>query len=214
MIEFIIHIDRHLDYFVTEYGVLTYAILFGIVFIETGVVIMPFLPGDSLLFAAGALAAISSGLNVFFLRGLVFISAVIGDTVNYEIGRYLGKKAFTKYPKIFKPKYLEKTEHFYEKYGPMTIIYARFVPIVRTFAPFIAGVGKMRYKKFISYNVVGGFARTSLFVWIGYFFGNLPFVQKYFSSIILGIIFVSICPIIIGWAVEKWKSRKGGKEKS
>jgi membrane-associated protein len=169
---------------------------------------MPFLPGDSMLFAAGALSAISSGLNIFLLWGIVFIAAVLGDTVNYEIGHYLGKKAFTKYPKIFKPAYLEKTESFYDTYGPMTIIYARFVPIVRTFAPFIAGVGKMKYKKFISYNIVGGFARTSLFVWVGYFFGNLAFVQKYFSLIILAIIFISVCPILVGWIMGKMQERK------
>lgn len=208
IIDFILHIDQHLDFFVSEYGILTYAILFCIIFIETGIVIMPFLPGDSMLFAAGALSAISSGLNIFLLRIIVFVAAVLGDTVNYEIGKYLGKQAFKKYPKIFKPAYLEKTENFYDKYGPMTIIYARFVPIVRTFAPFIAGVGKMKYKKFISYNVVGGFAWTSLFVRVGYFFGNLEFVQKYFSLIILAIIFISVCPIAIGWIMGKMKEKK------
>lgn len=205
IIDFILHIDTHLDVFVTEYGGLTYAILFGIVFIETGIVIMPFLPWDSLLFAAGALSAISEGLNIFLLWGLVFLAAILGDTANYEIGKYLWKKAFKKYPRIFKPQYLEKTEAFYDKYGPMTIIYARFVPIVRTFAPFIAGVGKMKYGKFISYNVVGGFAWTSLFVRVGYFFGNLEFVQKYFSLIILGIIAVSVLPMFIGWILQKGK---------
>jgi membrane-associated protein len=187
---------------------LTYALLFGIIFIETGIVIMPFLPWDSLLFAAGALAAISEGLNVFLLWGLVFIAAVVGDTANYEIGKFLWKKAFAKYPKIFKPQYLEKTEAFYDKYGPLTIIYARFVPIVRTFAPFIAWVGKMKYRKFISYNVVGGLVRTSLFVWVGYFFGNLKFVQEYFSLIILAIILISVCPIIIGRLIGKLKKQK------
>jgi membrane-associated protein len=197
LINFILHIDQHLNCFVTEYGILTYIILFGIIFIETGVVIMPFLPGDSLLFAAGALSAISEGLQIFLLWGIVFLAAVVGDTVNYEIGKYLGKKAFKKYPKVFKPQYLQKTEAFYEKYGPMTIIYARFVPIVRTFAPFIAGVGKMTYKKFISYNIIGGFLWTSLFLRVGYFFGNLAVVQKYFSLIILVIILISVCPLVI-----------------
>ncbi|MDR2541584.1 MAG: DedA family protein [Candidatus Peribacteria bacterium] len=205
VIDFVLHIDQHLDFFVTEYGAFTYAILFGIIFVETGVVILPFLPGDSMLFAAGALAAISEGLHVWILRGGCFIAAVLGDTVNYEIGRYLGKKAFTKYPKIFKPQYLEKTESFYDKYGPMTIIYARFVPIVRTFAPFVAGVGKMKYGKFLSYNVIGGFAWTSLFVWVGYFFGNVEFVRENFSLIILAIIFISILPIVIGWFLGRRK---------
>ncbi|MDR2189683.1 MAG: DedA family protein [Candidatus Peribacteria bacterium] len=211
LIDFVLHIDQHLELFITEYGILTYAILFGIIFIETGVVIMPFLPGDSLLFAAGALSAISDGLHIVLLRAIVFVAAVLGDTVNYEIGHYLGKKAFTRYPKIFKPHYLAKTEAFYEKYGPMTIIYARFVPIVRTFAPFIAGVGKMSYKKFISYNIIGGFARTSLFLRIGYFFGNLAFVQKYFSLIILAIIFISVCPLLIGRGIEQIKQIKKKK---
>jgi len=165
IIDFIIHVDKHLGAIINEYGLLTYAILFCIVFVETGLVIMPFLPGDSLLFAAGAFAARPDiQLNVILLRGIIFAAAVIGDTVNYEIGKVLGKKAFEKYPKILKPKYLEKTENFYDKYGPMTIIYARFVPIVRTFAPFIAGVGKMRYVKFFSYNVIGGFVRSTLFL--------------------------------------------------
>ena len=208
IIDFIVHIDKHLDFFVTEYGLLTYIILFWIVFIETGVVIMPFLPGDSLLFAAGALTAITEGLNIFLLRGIVFIAAILWDTVNYEIGKYLWKQAFKKYPKVFKPEYLEKTEGFYDKYGPMTIIYARFVPIVRTFAPFIAGVGKMSYKKFISYNIIGGFVWTTLFVRAGYFFGNLPFVQKYFSLIVLAIIFISIIPIIIGRISQRSKAKK------
>jgi membrane-associated protein len=167
-----------------------------------------------MLFAAGALAAISEGLNVRGLRGLMFFAAVLGDTVNYEIGRYLGKKAFTRYPKIFKPQYLEKTESFYEKYGPMTIIYARFVPIVRTFAPFVAGVGKMKYGKFLSYNVVGGFARTSLFIRVGYFFGNVDFVRENFSLIILAIIFISVVPIGIGRVLEWRKGRKAKGEKN
>ncbi|MDR0650953.1 MAG: DedA family protein [Candidatus Peribacteria bacterium] len=208
IIDFILHIDQHLDFFVTEYGILTYIILFGIIFIETGVVIMPFLPGDSLLFAAGALSAISEGLQIFLLRGIVFLAAIIGDTANYEIGKFLGKKAFKIYPKIFKPHYLQKTEAFYEKYGPMTIIYSRFVPIVRTFAPFIAGVGKMTYKKFISYNIIGGLVWTSLFLRMGYFFGNLAIVQKYFSLIILIIIVISVCPILIGRLIERQKERK------
>ena len=209
IIDFIIHVDKHLGAIINEYGLLTYAILFCIVFVETGLVIMPFLPGDSLLFAAGAFAARPDiQLNVILLRGIIFAAAVIGDTVNYEIGKVLGKKAFEKYPKILKPKYLEKTENFYDKYGPMTIIYARFVPIVRTFAPFIAGVGKMRYVKFFSYNVIGGFVRSTLFLWVGYFFGNLEVIQKYFSLVILAIIGVSILPMIIGWIMEQKKQKK------
>jgi membrane-associated protein len=207
--DFIIHIDKHLGAIINEYGLLTYAILFCIVFVETGLVIMPFLPGDSLLFAAGAFAARPNiQLHIVVLRGIIFAAAVIGDTVNYEIGKFLGKKAFEKYPKILKPQYLEKTEKFYDKYGPMTIIYARFVPIVRTFAPFVAGVGKMRYVKFFSYNVIGGFVRSTLFLRIGYFFGNLEIIQRYFSLVILAIIGVSILPMIIGWIMEQRKQKK------
>lgn len=170
---------------------------------------MPFLPGDSLLFAAGAFAARPDIiLDIFVLWGLIFVAAVLGDTVNYEIGKYLGKKAFTKYPKILKPQYLEKTEKFYDKHGAMTIIYARFVPIVRTFAPFVAGVGKMKYLKFFSYNVVGGFVRSTLFLWVGYFFGNISFVQEYFSLIILAIIFISVLPMLIAWLTQMIKNKK------
>lgn len=208
IIDFILHIDQHLNFFVSEYGSLTYAILFFIIFIETWIVIMPFLPGDSMIFAAGALAANPENtFNIFLMRGLVALAAIFWDTVNYEIWNFLGKKAFTKYPRIFKPKYLEKTESFYEKYGPMTIIYARFVPIVRTFAPFIAWVWKMTYKKFISYNLIWGLVWTTLFTRAGYFFGWVPFVQKNFTVVILWIIFISIVPVAIGGIKELLKKK-------
>lgn len=209
LIDFIVHIDVHLWEIINAFGNGSYAILFAIIFVETGLVIMPFLPGDSLLFAAGAFAARDDiMLNIFVLWILVFLAAIIWDTVNYEIGKYLGKKAFQKYPKIFKPKYLEKTEKFYEKHGPMTIIYARFVPIVRTFAPFIAGVGKMHYFKFLSYNVVGGFVWTTLFLRVGYFFWNQPVIQKNFTLIIFAIIGISVLPMIIEWMKHYLASRK------
>lgn len=213
LIDFIIHIDVHLWEIINAFGNGSYAILFAIIFVETGLVIMPFLPGDSLLFAAGAFAARADiVLNIFVLRVVVFIAAIIWDTVNYEIGKYLGNKAFQKYPKIFKPKYLEKTESFYEKHGPMTIIYARFVPIVRTFVPFIAGVGKMHYFKFLSYNVIGGFIWTTLFLWIGYFFWNQPLVQTNFTLIIFAIIGISVLPMIIEWIKHK-KTEKNLKSR-
>lgn len=204
IIDFILHIDQHLNFFISEYWLLTYAILFLIIFIETWVVVMPFLPGDSMIFAAWALSASpDNSLNVFILRAIIFIAAIIWDTCNYHIWKFLWKKAFTKYPRIFKQKYLEKTESFYDKYWPMTIIYARFVPIVRTFAPFVAWVGKMSYKKFISYNIIWWFAWTTLFTRVWYFFWNVPIVQKNFTLVILWIIWISVIPIII-WAIKQW----------
>lgn len=197
LFDFILHIDKHLAEIMQQYGTTTYAILFLIVFCETGLVITPFLPGDSLLFAAGALAPIGN-LNVYVLSALLFVAAVIGDTVNYAVGKYIGPKVFEKKnSKIFKLEYLQKTQKFYDKYGAKTIVIARFVPIVRTFAPFLAGVGKMDYKKFIVYNVVGAFFWIVLFVFAGYFFGNLPIIKKNFTLVIFAIIFISILPAVI-----------------
>ena len=205
-IDFILHLDKYLSVIIQQYGVFTYALLFLIVFAETGLVITPFLPGDSLLFAAGTFAAIGS-LNVFILFLVLAIAAILGDTVNYSIGKYFGSKAFEKYPKIFKKQYIDKTHNFYEKYGNKTIVLARFVPIVRTFAPFIAGVGKMKYSNFLTYNIIGGIAWVAIFVFGGYFFGNIPLVKNNFSLAIIVIIVLSFVPIIWEW----WKYKRQNK---
>ncbi|WP_353132698.1 DedA family protein [Pseudopedobacter sp.] len=198
LIDFILHIDKHLSEIIKDYQVWTYLILFIIIFAETGFVVTPFLPGDSLLFAAGALiGAGNTGLNIYLLALLLFIAAILGDTVNYEIGKYYGAKAFSGKIKFLKKEYLTKTQNFFVKHGGKTIIYARFVPIVRTFAPFVAGVGEMAYKKFISFNVIGGFVWVGIFLFLGYYFGNLEFIQKNFSLVILGIIVISVMPAVI-----------------
>ena len=206
-IDFILHLDKYLSIIIQNYGAFTYLLLFLIVFAETGLVVTPFLPGDSLLFAAGTFAAIGS-LNVWILFTILALAAILGDTINYSIGKYLGSKAFEKYPKIFKKQYLDKTHNFYEKYGNKTIVLARFVPIVRTFAPFVAGVGKMKYLNFLIYNIVGGLAWVALFVFGGYYFGNIPVVKNNFSIVIMIIIVLSFVPIIWEW----WKYKRGRKE--
>lgn len=191
-----LHLDKHLSVLIQHYGVGTYAILFTIVFCETGLVVTPLLPGDSLLFAAGAFAA-AGALDPFWLAALLFIAAVAGDALNYHIGYFIGPKIFQRESRWFKREYLERTRGFYERYGGKTIILARFVPIVRTFAPFVAGVGNMSYRRFLAYNAVGGAAWISLFVLGGYFFGNLPMVKHNFTLVIMGIIFVSVLPGVI-----------------
>ena len=196
LIDFFLHIDQQLNQIILEYGVWTYALLFLIIFMETGFVITPFLPGDSLLFAAGTFAAIGS-LNVWILWAVCFIAAVLGDTVNYWIGKAVGPRAFEHDVRFLKREYLEKTQRFYDKHGGKTIILARFVPIVRTFAPFVAGVGTMEYRRFITYNVVGAFLWTGIFIWLGYFFGNIPFVQDNFELVIVLIILISVVPMVI-----------------
>lgn len=196
-IDFFIHLDKHLSAVIQAYGTYTYAILFLIIFCETGLVVTPLLPGDSLLFAAGTFAALGA-LDAKALFVLLSVAAVAGDTVNYWIGNKIGPKVFTKEDvRFLNKKHLEHTHRFYEKYGGKTIIIARFVPIVRTFAPFVAGIGKMTYSKFLSYNVVGGVLWIALCVYAGYFFGNIPIVKRNFTLVILGIIFVSILPGII-----------------
>ena len=195
-VDFILHLDRYLSVIIQSYGTLTYFFLFLIIFLETGLVVTPFLPGDSLLFAAGTFAAIGS-LNVLALFLILSIAAILGDTINYSIGKFLGSKAFQKYPRVFKKEYLDKTHKFYEKYGSKTIVLARFVPIVRTFAPFIAGIGRMRYLKFLAYNVVGGILWVALFIFGGYYFGNIPIVKNNFSIVILIIIIASFMPMLI-----------------
>jgi membrane-associated protein len=202
LIDFFLHLDQHLNEIIQTYGVWTYAILFAIIFMETGLVVTPFLPGDSLLFAAGTFAALGS-LNVWILWVVCFVAAVLGDTVNYWIGNKVGPRAFEQDVRFLKREYLEKTQRFYDKHGGKTIVLARFVPIVRTFAPFVAGVGAMHYGRFLTYNVVGAFLWTGIFIWLGYFFGNIPFVQENFELVIVVIILVSVVPM----AIEYVRSR-------
>jgi membrane-associated protein len=197
--EFALHFDKYLEVFVQQYGVLTYAILFVIIFCETGLVVTPFLPGDSLLFAAGALSAsLNTGgiLNPILLIVIMSIAAIAGDTVNYMIGAYIGPKVFERDSRFLKKEYFDRTNAFYEKYGGKTIILARFVPIVRTFAPFVAGVGKMNYRRFITFNVIGGIVWVTIFIVLGALFGNIPFVKNNFEIVTLGIVFISILPMI------------------
>ena len=201
-----LHLDKHLDKVVGQYGGSTYFILFVIIFCETGLVVTPFLPGDSLLFAAGSIAARpSASLNPLWLFALLSAAAIAGDTVNYWIGAYIGPRAFSGEIRFLKKEYLDRTHAFYEKYGGKTIIIARFVPIVRTFAPFVAGIGAMNYGKFIVYNVVGGVAWVALFVFGGYWFGNLEFVQNNFSLVVLAIIIISVMPMVIEYIRSRRK---------
>ncbi len=208
LIDLFLHLDKHLATVIQTYGAWTYFLLFFIIFMETGFVVTPFLPGDSLLFAAGTFAspAVGSALNIWLIWGLLCLAAVAGDTANYWIGHFIGPKAFSGEIRFLKKEYLDRTHQFYERHGGKTIILARFVPIIRTFAPFVAGVGSMTYGHFISYNIIGGIAWVSLFTFGGYFFGTLPFVQNNFSLVVLAIIFLSILPAII--EVIKERSRR------
>ena len=204
LIDFILHIDQHLIELTQTYGLWIYAILFLIVFCETGLVVTPFLPGDSLLFAAGAVAALG-GMNVHIAAALLLTAAVIGDAVNFAIGKYFGKKLFAKPDsRVFKREYLDKTHAFYEKYGGKTIILARFVPIVRTFAPFVAGMGNMHYGRFIRYNIIGALMWVGLLTYAGYFFGELPVVKNNFGLVVIGILVVSVLPMAVEIAKAKW----------
>lgn len=213
LIDIFLHVDEHLAALVYEYGVWVYALLFLIVFCETGLVVTPFLPGDSLLFACGALAAgkagEAGGLSMFILIPLLISAAIIGDAVNYAIGHRVGPGYLAKGKvRFIKKEHLEKTHSFYEKYGGKTIIIARFVPIVRTFAPFVAGIGKMQYRRFALFNVIGAFVWVLICTYAGYFFGNIPVVQENFGLVILGIIFVSVLPI----AFELLRARYAAKK--
>jgi membrane-associated protein len=210
LVDFIIHIDRHLAEIIAQYGLWTYAILFLIIFAETGLVVMPLLPGDSLLFAAGAFCAKpETGLNVHAMAGLLFVAAVLGDTINYSIGKRIGPAVFKREDSIWlRKKHLARAHEFFEKYGGRAVILARFVPIVRTFVPFIAGVGTMTYKRFIAYNIIGGFVWIYFFIYAGYLFGNQPFVQKNFKLVILAIIILSVLPIVVEFVREWLKVRK------
>jgi membrane-associated protein len=207
-IDFILHLDKHLNALIESYGMLVYFILFLIVFCETGLVVTPFLPGDSLLFAAGTFAAAGSlRVSVLFLS--LAVAAVLGDTLNYWIGKIVGPKIFHKENvRFLNKKHLERTHNFYEKYGPETIIIARFVPIIRTFAPFVAGIGRMTYPKFLCYNVVGGVGWVAIFIFGGYFFGNIPFIKNHFSIVMGVIILISLLPIIIEFILHRRKVKK------
>jgi membrane-associated protein len=197
LIDFILHIDLHLTEIVNEYKTMTYVILFLIIFAETGLVVTPFLPGDSLLFAAGAIIAKPENeLNIFLMCGLLIIAAILGDLVNYHVGKVMGAQAFSGRFRFLKKEYLLKTQEFYEKHGGKTIIYARFIPIIRTFAPFIAGIGTMSYLRFAAYNVVGGITWVTSFLFLGYFFGGFPVIKDNFTYVLFGIILISILPSI------------------
>ena len=202
IVELILHLDRYIEMVIKTYDVWFYLILFIIIFAETGLVITPFLPGDSLLFACGSFAAYGM-LSPFKTVSVIFVAAVLGDMVNYHIGEILGLKLAVKYPHIIKREYIEKTHSFYEKYGSKTIVIARFVPIVRTFAPFVAGVGYMGYRRFMVYNVLGALLWCLIVFGGGYFFGNIPFVKKNFSYVIVLIIMVSVLPMVFEYIKSK-----------
>ena len=208
IIDYLLHFEVHLDYVISNYHSWTYLFLFLIIFIETGLIIMPFLPGDSLLFAVGAFAARGS-LDFWSIGGTLFIAAVLGDSLNYYVGKFIGPKIFARENhKLFNVKHLEVAHKFYAKYGAKTIILARFIPIVRTFAPFVAGIGKMTYSKFMSYNVIGAGLWTFSFIPLGFFFGNLPIVQHNFKLVMLAIVLISIVPGLISYYREKRLSLK------
>ena len=209
-IDFFLHLDKHLAELLQQYGTLTYIILFAIIFVETGLVVMPFLPGDSLLFTAGALAYATGALNIGYLIILLFIAAFLGDTVNYFIGKSIGPKVFRRDYRFLKKEYLLQTQAFYEKHGGKTIIFARFIPIIRTFAPFIAGVGTMNYSRFLLYNLVGGFLWISSFLLLGYFFGSIPIVKNNLPLVMLGIVIVSVLPPIIELIRSKYGKKHEG----
>lgn len=208
-IDFILHLQEHLNQFTVDHGGLVYALLFAIVFAETGLVVTPFLPGDSLLFAVGAIAADpASGLNIWYSAGILLVAAILGDTVNYWIGRKFGAWAIRTFPRLIKQSHIDKTSEFFIKYGGKTIIIARFVPIVRTFAPFVAGSGAMDYKRFMTFNVVGALLWVGLILPAGWFFGNIPIVKNNFEIVVLGIIGFSLLPMVYEIVNAKLKNRK------
>lgn len=210
LIDFILHLDVHLTEFVTDYGLWTYGLLFLVIFCETGLVVTPFLPGDSLLFLAGALAAKpETGLNPHLLALLLVIAAIAGDAVNYLVGKYFGQKLFANPDsKVFRQSHLQKTHDFFEKYGGKTIIIARFIPIVRTLAPLVAGMARMNYRRFALYNVTGGILWVVFFIYLGLAIGNLPWVQANLKLLILGIMIVSVMPAVVEVLRHWWRSRK------
>ena len=214
LVDFILHIDKHLLQIVSDYQTWAYLILFAIIFLETGVVVTPFLPGDSLIFAAGTIAAMEGHpLNIAWIVPLLIAAAFLGDNTNYFIGKLLGKKVYEKDFKLIKRKYLDQTHAFYEKHGRITIIIARFMPIIRTFAPFVAGVGTMRYIRFVTFSFLGNIIWVTLFSFAGYFFGNIPFIKNNFSIAILAVIFVSLLPMIIA-GVKQFNENRGKRRSS
>ena len=205
LIDIILHLDQHLVEWLALFGPWIYVIMFLVIFCETGLVVTPFLPGDSLLFALGALTTVENGLNLWVLLISLTIAGILGDTVNYHIGKYFGPKVFETNSRFFKKEYLIQTTAFYNNWGAFTIVAARFAPIVRTFAPFVAGIGSMNYRKFLSYNVIGAIAWVFIFILAGHYFGNLPIVKRNFHIVIFGVIFVSILPMLIPWAKSRFK---------
>lgn len=208
LVDHILHIDRYIEVIISNYPLLTYFVLFGIIFIETGVVILPFLPGDSVLFAAGAIIAKTGLMNPIIVLFLLYIAAISGDSVNYMIGKRLGKKIRNNEEvKFIKKEYIMKTHAFFEKHGSQAITLARFVPIIRTFAPFVAGVSEMSYTVFLKYNIIGGVLWASLMYGTGYFFGNIPFIKDHFSLIIIGVIVISLLPVLVAYIASKLKKK-------
>ncbi len=208
IVDFILHCDEYIGQFISDYGNLVYLILFLVIFCETGLVFLPFLPGDSLIFAAGTFAGIGQ-LNFFVLLVLIIVAAIIGDTVNYEIGKHFGRKLLNnKKFTIVKQENLDKADALIDKYGSWAVLIARFMPIIRTIVPFVVGMGRLDYKKFLTFNAIGGIAWVTLFLCLGFFFGNIPFVSEHFSLIIIGIIFISITPIIYGFIKSKLNKKK------
>lgn len=208
--DIILHIDQHLLTWLNIFGPWIYVLMFLVIFCETGLVVTPFLPGDSLLFALGALTALPEGLDLTLLLVSLTIAGILGDTVNYHIGKYLGPKVFEKENRFFKKQYLYQTQAFYERWGAFTIVAARFAPIARTFAPFVAGIGAMNYKRFLSYNVLGAVVWVFTFILAGHFFGNLPVVKRNFTMVILGVILVSVLPMVVPWVKSKIKKSPQG----
>jgi membrane-associated protein len=212
ILDIFLHLQDHLTSFTSQYGYLVYALLFLIIFCETGLVVTPFLPGDSLLFAIGAVSADpESGLNVWVACAVILTAAILGDTVNYLIGRRSGDWMIRKFPRFVKPTHIAKTKEFFERYGGKTIILARFVPIIRTFAPFVAGTGAMNYRTFMRFNIIGAFLWVILLVPAGWIFGGMPFVKKHFEMVVIGIIFISVIPMLI--EIAKAKLRPASDEK-
>jgi membrane-associated protein len=207
VINYVLHFEQYVNPLIQRYGVYIYPILFFIIFFETGLVVIPFLPGDSLLFVAGSFAA-TGALNLYWLMIIFIVAAILGDSFNYFLGEYFGKRVFKKW---IKEEHIKRTEEFYEEYGPKTIVIARFIPIIRSFAPFVAGIGKMKYAKFFFYNVIGGILWVVTIVLLGYFFGTLPFIQKNFATFIIAIIIISVLPAVIEYLRQRKKFKRDKK---